>query len=118
MSEALKKSNQTISRDSRNAPSSLALESGVMRSVSQDAPTVDLFGQEVAPVRVSQRRAKAKGLKPLATSGLVGLASSASQDLQRSLESRLIKQLDSAGSTLFKQTWKRRVTPLGRRYLE
>lgn len=89
-----------------------------MRCDSQDGPMTDLFGQVVAPVQVSQQRAKVKGLKTLATSGLVGLASSASQSLQRSLESKLIKQLDSAGSTLFKQTWKRRITPLGRRYLE
>src|SRR5690349_13610037 len=109
MSEALKKLDQTISKDSRNATSLPALESGVTRSDSQAGPTLDLFGQEVVPVQVSQPQAKAKGLKTLATSGLVGLASSASQDLQRSLESRLIKRLDSAGSTLFKQTWKRRV---------
>lgn len=118
MNEALKKLNQTTCEDSHNAISLPALGSGVTRSDSPVGPMTDLFGQVVAPVLVSQPPAKAKGLKTLATSGLVGLASSASQDLQRSLESRLIKQLDSAGSTLFKQTWKRRVTPLGRRYLE
>lgn len=118
MSAALKKSNQTISEDSHNATSSPALGSGATLCDSQDGPTLDLFGQEVAPVQASRPQGKAKGLKTLATSGLVGLASSESQDLQRSLESRLIRQLDSAGSTLFKQTWKRRVTPLGRRYLE
>jgi hypothetical protein len=118
MSEALKKLNQTISEDSHNVISLQGLEFGPTRSDSRAIPMTDLFGQVVAPVPVSQQRARAKGLKTLATSGLVGLASSASQDLQRSLESRLIKQLDSAGSTLFKQTWKRRVTPLGRRYLE
>ncbi len=118
MSEALKKLNQTILEDLHNATSLPALESGVTRSDLQAGPMLDLFGQAVAPVQVSQQRAKAKGLKTLATSGLVGLASSASQDLQRSLENRLIRRLDSAGSTLFKQTWKRRATPLGRRYLE
>jgi hypothetical protein len=118
MSEALKKLNQKTSKDSRNAISSPVLESGPTCSDLLAGPMTDLFGQAVAPVQVSQQRAKAKGLKTLAISGLVGLASSASQDLQQSLESKLIKQLDSAGSTLFKQTWKRRVTPLGRRYLE
>lgn len=38
--------------------------------------------------------------------------------LQTSLESRLLHQLDTAGSTLFRLTWRRRITPLGRRYLE
>jgi len=54
----------------------------------------------------------------LVTSGLIGRDSSASADLQRSLESRLMMRLDMAGSTLFKLTWKGRTTPLGRRYLE
>ena len=118
MNEALKKLDQKSCEDSRNVISSPALESGVTRLETPVGATTDLFGRVVAPVRVSQPRAKARGLKILATSGLVGLASSESQDLQRSLENRLIRQLDSAGSTLFKQTWKRRVTPLGRRYLE
>ena len=54
----------------------------------------------------------------LATSGLLGHDSSASAVLQRSLENRLMTRLDTAGSTLFKLTWKGRTTPLGRRYLE
>ena len=54
----------------------------------------------------------------LVTSGLIGHDSSASASLQRSLESRLMTRLDTAGSTLFKLTWKGRTTPLGRRYLE
>lgn len=54
----------------------------------------------------------------LVTSGLIGHDSSASADLQRFLESRLMTRLDTAGSTLFKLTWKGRTTPLGRRYLE
>jgi len=54
----------------------------------------------------------------LVTSGLIGRDSSASAALQQSLESRLMTRLDTAGSTLFKLTWKRKTTPLGRRYLE
>ena len=38
--------------------------------------------------------------------------------LQSSLESRLLQRLDTAGSTLFKLTWRRSITPLGRRLLE
>jgi hypothetical protein len=83
-----------------------------------DGQMTDLFGQEVAPVRVSQRREKAEGLMTLAISGLLGHDSSQSADLQRSLENRLMTRLDTGGSTLFKLTWKGRRTPLGRRYLE
>jgi hypothetical protein len=54
----------------------------------------------------------------LATSGRIGIDSSASADLQSSLENKLMERLDTAGSTLFKLTWKRKSTPLGRRYLE
>lgn len=89
-----------------------------MHSGSQAGPTLDLFGQEVALVQVSQQPAKVTGLKMLATSGLIGSNSSGSADLQRSLESKLKARLDSAGSTLFKLTWKRKRTPLGRQYLE
>jgi hypothetical protein len=106
------------SPDIVNTISSLALESGVTPCVSPDGPMIDLFGREVARVPVSQRPGKGQGLMTLVTSGLIGRDSSASADLQRSLESRLMTRLDTAGSTLFKLTWKGRTTPLGRRYLE
>lgn len=101
-----------------NAISSPALESGAMLCDSPDGPMTDLFGREVAPVRVSAPQEKAKGLLTLATSGHIGHASSGSAALQEYLENRLRQQLDTAGSTLFTLTWKRRRTPLGRRYLE
>ena len=44
--------------------------------------------------------------------------SSASAALEQSLVSRLLPRLDTAGSTLFQQTWKRKGTPLRRRYWE
>ena len=66
----------------------------------------------------SQSLAKERGLQTLVTSGLSGIASSASVDLERSLVSRLQQRLDTAGSTLFVETWKRRSTPLRRRYWE
>lgn len=118
MSEASKKSSQGNSLDSANAISSPDLESGPTRSGSQDGPMTDLFGREVAPVRPSRVREKERGLMTLATSGRLGLDSSASADLQRFLESNLMTRLDTAGSTLFNLTWKARRTPLGRRYLE
>ena len=54
----------------------------------------------------------------LVTSGLIGRDSSQSAALQSSLESKLVPRLDTAGSTLFKLTWKHKTTPLGRSYLE
>jgi hypothetical protein len=52
-----------------------------------------------------------------ATYGLRSSGSSASAALQLSLVSRLPALLDSHGSTMFAQTWKTQVTPLGRRIL-
>jgi len=101
-----------------NAISLPALESGVMPSDLQDGPMLDLFGREVVLAPVSQPLEKAKGLQTLVTSGHIGHASSGSAALQQSLENRLLARLDTAGSTLFTLTWKRRRTPLGRRYLE
>lgn len=48
------------------------------------------------------------------TFGRTGSTSSASTSLQRSLESRLQASTRSLGSTLFRLTWKARVTPSGR----
>jgi hypothetical protein len=118
MNETSRKSAPKTSGVTRSATSSPASESGATRSASQDGPTTDLFGLEVAPVPAFQQQEKARGLMTLATSGLIGIDSSASAALQQCLESRLMTQLDSAGSTLFKLTWRRRITPLGRRYLE
>jgi hypothetical protein len=53
-----------------------------------------------------------------AISGRSGSGSSASVGLQRSLESRLQRQLGKVGSTLFSLTWKSRVTPAGRPYCQ
>jgi len=118
MSEASRKSKHTSSDPTTSVTSLPESESGVTRSVSPAGPITDLFGQEVAPVLASAVRAKAQGLMTLATSGRLGRNSSASENLQRSLESKLMMRLDTAGSTLFKLTWKARRTPLGRRYLE
>lgn len=118
MSDQLQKSSPMIFENLPSAISSPASESGAMPFDSPESPTTDLFGREVAPVLPSRVPEKAKGLMTLATSGLLGHDSSESASLQRSLENRLMTRLDSAGSTLFRLTWKGRRTPLGRRYLE
>lgn len=83
-----------------------------------DGPTIGQCGQAVAPAPASARQDKAEGLETLVTSGRIGWDSLESVALQSSLESRLVPRLDTAGSTLFRLSWKRRRTPLGRRYLE
>lgn len=108
----------TTCEDSNSVTSSPALESGRIPCDLPDGPTTEKSGLALAPAPVSQRQAKASGLETLVTSGRIGWDSSASVALQSSLESRLMQRLDTAGSTLFNLTWKRKVTPLGRRYLE
>ena len=91
---------------------------GASPSEMPDGEMTDPFGREVAPAQVSQPQEKARGLQTLVTSGRIGSGSSASAVLQSCLESRLVRRLDMAGSTLFKMTWRRKLTPLGRPYLE
>jgi hypothetical protein len=73
------------------------------------------FGRAPAPASHSASQESKAASETHVTSGPSGSGSSASADLQRSLESRLRAQMDSAGSTLFALTWKERVTPAGRR---
>lgn len=118
MNDQLMMFDQAMSRDSTSATSLPGSESGVTPSDLPDGRIIDLSGPAHVPAQVSPQQGRVKGLRMLATSGLLGIDSSGSAALQRSLESRLRQQLDSAGSTLFKLTWKRRRTPLGRSYLE
>jgi len=71
-------------------------------------------GQEVAPVNLSPRLAKEKGLMTSGTYGPTGITSSKSADLATFLVSRLQRRLDSTGSTLYRLTWKVRTTRLQR----
>lgn len=89
---------------------------GAMHSDSPDGRMTEQSGPEAALVPPSQSLAKERGLQTLVTSGRYGSILSASVDLERSLVSRLMERLDMAGSTLFQATWKRKATPLRRRY--
>ena len=53
-----------------------------------------------------------------ATCGLRGFLLSESASLQSSLESKLKRRLDGAGSMLFSLTWKAKATPAGRPYCQ
>ena len=97
-----------------NAISLLVSESGAMRYVNQDGLTVDLFGRVVARANPLAQQAT-EGASPTSViSGLPGSISSASVALQLSLVSKLKARLTMDGSTLFKLTWKEKITPAGR----
>lgn len=101
-----------------NIPSAISSpesEHGLTRSEAQDMTDgTKLHGQEVAPVNLSARQAKEKGLLTSGTYGQRGSISSNSEDLMLSLVSRLKVKTDVLGSTLFKLTWKQVTMPSGR----
>src|SRR5581483_11557230 len=102
----------------RNATSSPSSAAGAMPCVSPDGPTTDLFGAAVVPASPSPPPAKARRPMTSVTFGLRGFLSSPSAALQQSLESRLKRRLDGAGSMLFSLTWKVKATPAGRPYCQ
>ena len=106
--------NPLTSQATPNAISLLVSESGAMRYVNQDGLTVDLFGRVVAHANRSAPQATKKAPPTSAISGPSGSISSASAALQLSLVNKLKQRLDTAGSTLFKLTWKEKTTPAGR----
>lgn len=114
MSGQLSMFGPATSPDTHNATSSPGSEYGATRSGRQDGPMIVQSGQEVAHANLSARQAKELGLLTSGTYGRTSTISSASFDLQSSLESRLRQKTDSLGSTLYKLTWKERVTPAGR----
>jgi hypothetical protein len=106
----------TTSADTPKPISSLASADGRSPSASRDGPTIDLFGQAHAHASPSAPPAKARRPMTNATCGLRGFLSSPSASLQQSLENRLKRRLDGAGSTLFSLTWRAKATPAGRPY--
>lgn len=83
-----------------------------------DGRVIDPCGLAVALASLSARQVKALGLQISGISGLHGSISSASADLQRSLESKLRQRLDMRGSMECVPTWKDKVTPSGRQYCQ
>lgn len=70
-------------------------------------------GPDHVPVNLSARQARRLGLMMSGISGLTGIGSSSSIALKLSLESRLRALTAWDGPTLYRLTWKRRVTPAG-----
>ena len=106
---------QPTSANTNSVTSSPVSVSGPMPYVSPAGLTLRPFGP--APVHVSHSARPAGGgdSPTLGTSGPIGSSSFDSAALQSFLESRLQVLTASSGSTLFRLTWKTRVTPSGRR---
>ena len=114
MSEALPTSTPPTSVDSPSAISSPASGDGPKHYDWLDGPMIVPSGRVAAPANLSASQAKERGLLTSGTYGHLGFTSSRSASLQSSLVNRLMQRLDTAGSTLFKLTWKRSDTPSGR----
>lgn len=118
MNARSKKSKRRTSRVISRRTSSQASAGGPTRSDSRAGPTTAPSGLEVAlanrsVVLESVQRSRMRGIF-----GLFGWGSSPSGRLQSSLESRLKPQLAGAGSILYSQSWKRKLTPAGRPYFQ
>ena len=107
-------SHQLTFWDTPNAISSPVKASGPMRSGSQAGPMIARFGRDHAPVNLSARQGKEKGLLTSGIFGLHSTGSSSSAALTSCLASRLQAKTASAGSTLWRMTWKPWNTPAGR----
>ncbi len=98
--------------DSPSIISSQVLEDGATPSDSRDGLTTDLCGLAPVPVSPSAPPDSEKDSVTTAISGPSSSGSSASAYLTSSLENRLRARL--AGSTLFQETWRMKITPSGR----
>lgn len=115
MSEISGKSKQPISGDLSSAISSQESASGAMPLERLNGQMILPFGQAPAPAKVSVQAGSGEASPISVTYGPHGSGSSGSYALSMSLASRLRPRTDSLGSTLFRLTWKERVTPSGRR---
>lgn len=113
-SEASKTCDPATLPDTRNVTSSPASASGASRSGKPDGPTTGPYGLEAVRANLSARQAKQAGLLTSGTFGPRSTILSESADLQSSLANRLRAKTASLGSTLYRLTWKARVTPSGR----
>src|SRR6516165_12008956 len=116
MTGELKICHPTMCEDTSGRIFSQALPDGITRSALLDG--VDLFGQAHALASLSAPPGGARRPMTSVICGLRGFLSSASASLQSSLESKLRRQLDGAGSTLFSLIWRRKATPAHRPYFQ
>lgn len=114
MSAQSSKSNRQTSQSTSSAISSLASASGPTPSGARAGRTTDRFGRGLVPANLSARQAQEKGLLTSGTYGRTGSISSKSAALQSSLANRLQARTAFVGSTLYRLTWKERITPAQR----
>jgi hypothetical protein len=97
--------------DLPNATSSQGSGDGRSPCERQDGQMIGQYGQDPAHANLSARQALEAGCLMSGTSGRTGTTSSTSAALQQYLESRLQAKTASAGSTLYRLTWRQRDTP-------
>lgn len=100
--------------DLPNATSSPASADGRVLSDLQASLIAIQSGLAAALASLSPRQAKERGLLTSGTYGLTSTTSSASDDLEKSLVSRLREISSTHGSILYKLTWKVWAMPSGR----
>lgn len=114
MSGPLKMSRQMTFEDVEEYTSSPESGCGITPCNSPDGTNLDPSGLAPAPVNLSARQAKERGLLTSGTCGRRPSTSSASADLAFALANKLLPTTGSLGSTLFNLTWKVWATPSGR----
>lgn len=116
MTDQLQMFNQTTSRDTPNAISSLGSASGHTPSDRQVSQTIHLSGQDHAPANRSHQQGGEQAQQTSDISGPNSTAWSKSAALQESLVSRLQVRLEPLGSTMYRLTWRQKTTPQGWSY--
>lgn len=108
-------SDPAISPDSVSVTSSLALAPGALLCAEQAFQIAIQSGPGAALVSLSPRQAQEQGLTTSGTYGPPSTGSSRSASLMSSLASKLQARTDLLGSTLYRLTFKVRITPSGLR---
>ena len=89
---------------------------GVMRSSKQELQTILPFGQDLVPANHFHQQEMEKAQQTNDISGLNSTVWSKSAALQKSLANRLQEKVEHLGSTLYKLTWRKKITPRGWSY--
>lgn len=113
MNEAFPTLPQANSGSSHSVISSLALVGGRLLYALRDGRIIDGYGQALARANLSARQVRALGLLTSGTSGRTSTISFLSLTFQSFLANRLRLRTALLGSTLYKLTWKVRVTESG-----
>jgi hypothetical protein len=86
---------------------------GVMRSSKQELQTILPFGQDLVPANHFHQQEMEKAQQTNDISGPNSTVWSKSAALQESLANRLQEKVEHLGSTLYKLTWRKKITPQG-----